>query len=270
MVTTSSSKYGRRFCQSSRFVAQFARLLIEWTRLPTVRLTLATCVAAALLGCAAPGTPMVRTGVQDGEGAVVPGCKNVSSKYRVDNYITDFYLTTSSSAALEGATQGVEQGYRDALAGMTREQKEVLSTAEARIAASLPDATTRTVFVPESFCRKFALSSARVASAVERILPRLGNPITKVNEQRDYFETGFIEREHKAARWRDRYTIWLDRQAQDVTVVHVVRFVFISRQDAAAVAVAKKSGRMSNPFNQGISVGHNEAWLLTRIDDMSR
>jgi hypothetical protein len=270
MVTTSSSKYGRRFCPSNSFVAHFTRLFSERTRLPTVRLTLATCVAAALLGCAAPGTPMIRTAVQDGEGPLVPGCKNVSSKYRVDNYITDFYLTTSSSATLEGATQGVEEGYRDALAGMTPEQKEAWSAAEARIAASLADATTRTVFVPEAFCRKFALSSARVASVVGKILPRLGNPITRVNEQRDYFETGFIEREHKAARWRDRYTIWLERQAQDVTIVHVVRFVFISRQDAAALSVAKKSGRLSNPFNQGISVGHNEVWLLTRIDDLSR
>lgn len=270
MVTISGSIYGGRMCPVNSAFSEFARLLAKRIRAQTVRLMLATCFATALLGCAAPGTPMVRTGVQDGEGPMVPGCKNVSSKYRVDNYITDYYLTTSSSALLEGATQGVEEGYREALAGMTREQEEAWSKAVAQTVALLPDASTGTVFVPESFCRRFPSSSVRVAAAVAKILPSLGNPITKVDEQRDYFETGFIEREHRAARWRDRYIIWLDRQVQDVTVVHVVRFVFISRKGAAALADAKKSGRASNPYNQGISVGHNEAWLLTKIDDLSK
>ena len=108
----------KRFCRSN---SGLAHLVPKWTSQLTLRLTLTTFVAVALLGCAAPGTPLIRAGVQDGEGRLLPGCKNVSGKYRVDNYITDFYLTTSSSAVLEGATQGVEQGYRDALAGMTSE-----------------------------------------------------------------------------------------------------------------------------------------------------
>lgn len=212
---------------------------------------------------------MVRTEAHDGEGPLIPGCRNVSSRYRVDNYITDFYLTTSLSAVLEGAAQGVEQGYQDAVAAMSRRQAEAWSTAVAGMAALLPDAPTRTVFVPESFCRKYALSNARVASAIENILPSLGNPIAKVHPERDFFETGFIERENSAARWRDRYTIWLDRRMPNVIVVHVIRFVFISRK-GPVLADGKNSGRTSNSFSQAVSVGHNEAWLLTRIDDLNR
>lgn len=67
------------------------------------------------------------------------------------------------------------------------------------------------------------------------------------------FVTELIERQHLAARWRDSYEIAVKSDAPNRTVVRVLRKLYISR------------GR--GVFNQAISNGHNEAWIMTQIRD---
>jgi hypothetical protein len=67
------------------------------------------------------------------------------------------------------------------------------------------------------------------------------------------FETDFTERQHPAAHWLDSYFIGVAQATPGSTVVEVLRTVYISRD--------------GHTFNQGASVGHNEAWILTQIGD---
>src|SRR4051812_2620751 len=67
--------------------------------------------ALLLSGCAAPGAPTLRTNTADGEGPLIPGCQNVSSTERVEDYITAFYLTTWGSVWAEGTVQQVIGGF---------------------------------------------------------------------------------------------------------------------------------------------------------------
>jgi hypothetical protein len=179
----------------------------------------------------------------DGEGQMIVGCQNVSNKVRVNSYITNFYLTTWGSAVVEGATEGTMEGLSSVnrnSGGMPKRWKSG-ETTNPEILNLMP------------FCRRFAAPFSQVSKAAATVLPMLGNPIIKSDIRTGDFETGFIERSHSAARWRDRYFIFIDQDGLQNSIVRVVRQVYIDR-----------SGRT---FNQAISVGHNEAWILTRIGD---
>lgn len=67
------------------------------------------------------------------------------------------------------------------------------------------------------------------------------------------FLTELTERQHWAARWRDSYEIAVMGEAPNRTVVRVLRKLYISRSPEV--------------FSQAISVGHNEAWIMTQIGD---
>jgi len=69
-------------------------------------------IMLSLLGACGggPGAPLLRVSHDDGEGPLVPNCKNVSKNSMTDHYITHSYLSTWLSAFREGIVQGVAEG----------------------------------------------------------------------------------------------------------------------------------------------------------------
>lgn len=212
---------------------------------PCFRRMLALCSVILINSCGGPGAPLLRANEMDGEGQLIAGCQNVSNKVRVNSYITEFYLTTWGSAVLEGATEGAMKGsssVNQKSGGMPKRSKRG-ETTNPEILNLIP------------FCRRYAVPFPRASKAAATVLPMLGNPIIKSDIPTGDFETGFIERSHRAARWRDRYFIIVDQDGPQNAIVRVVRQVYIDRSGGT--------------FNQAISVGHNEAWILTRIGDLT-
>ncbi|MEM7040643.1 MAG: hypothetical protein AAF570_27010, partial [Bacteroidota bacterium] len=101
------------------------------------------------------------------------------------------------------------------------------------------------------FCMKFDAPITDVADALESILPVLDNPIVAGKEAHGLFGTGYFDREHIGAKWRDRYIITARETTTNETVVTVFRDLLISRYGA--------------PYARAESDGHNEAWILTKI-----
>lgn len=202
------------------------------------RLLLSSIILAG--ACVAPGAPVLRTSADDGQGPLIPDCKNVSSQTRIDDYDTGSYHTTWGSALAEGPGLG------------TRLSEELTG----RSGATRGDDGNQYYALPnqpEPYCRSYVADYAAVAKAVTQILPNLGNPITSEDEEAGVFTTGFINRAHTAAAWRDNYTITLQQSTEGRVIVRVFRDVYISRRRGT--------------YNQGISSGHNEAWVLTQIAD---
>jgi hypothetical protein len=202
-----------------------------------------------LIGCAAPGAPALRASEADGEGALLQNCHNVSALQRVDQLITGYYMTTWGSAFLEGAQEGIRRGV---------EVPELKSNSRSRTAApvqvgpqqwSVP--VNHLPSPPWPYCRRYAADARSVAESAARALPGLGNPVERVDLTAGILETGFLERRHSAARWRDKFVVYVDAEGPNRSVLTVFRVVYIDR-----------SGGM---FNQAVSVGHHEAWLMTRI-----
>ncbi len=231
------------------------------------RLTLifVLCGAAALAGCVAPGTPSMRQSAVDGEGSLILGCQNVSGKTRVESYISNSYLTTWGSSYKEGANQGLQQALDDpTLAiGGTLLQQLVSSLASEHAAGAMRlensrpsywrEKTNSLASSPQPFCRRYAAKFAAVSRAAAATVRQMDFRPRVVDERFGVFETEFVERRHAAARWRDRYVIVVEPEGPDNTVVMVFRIVYIARSD--------------NVFNQGVSVGHNETWIMTRVAD---
>lgn len=232
---------------------------------------LGLCVGVVLVGCAAPGSPQLILGNQEGNADAIPNCKNVTSTYRVDNYITDFYLTTWGSAAVEGAIEGYkenEQGLMSALSGLAyREGNEVGVMPKNNRRMS----TNKSPITIHPFCRKYNANFIQVTEAVSKVLPFLGNKIILADKRKGQYETDFIFRSHTQSQlqgksninthpplllpvWKDKYTILVNSQSPSVTELWILRSVYINRSGMA--------------FNQSISVGHNEAWIMTRVNDI--
>ncbi|MBB4285347.1 hypothetical protein [Roseospira goensis] len=108
-------------------------------------------------------------------------------------------------------------------------------------------------FEPDPFCHGFDADPSAVSRVVESILPLLGNPIVVSDPVNGDFETDFKLRQHKAAQWVDRYIIRVIEREPKGSNVYVMRLLYISRD-----------GKV---FNQALSVGHNETWILTQIRD---
>lgn len=106
------------------------------------------------------------------------------------------------------------------------------------------------------FCRKYSADATAVFSAVVDVFSTLDYPVTKNDKNLGFLETGFVERRHPAARWRDRFVIYIDPipNEENHSVVKIFRTVYIDRS--------------GNTFNEAESVGHNEAWIMTRIADL--
>jgi hypothetical protein len=211
-----------------------------------VSTTICMFLPLLLLSCAAPGTPLLRREDTDAEGPLIAGCKNVSSRYRVNEYETQYYMSTWGSAFLEGATEGISTDATDEVSA----GKIVW-----RAAARMVTGTKGLTFKPTPFCRAYTAQFYEVVRAVKEVLPLLDNPITVSDEEEGYFETGFVERSHKAADWRERYLLAIDSETPESTVLRIVRILYIQR---------KQGGER---FNQAVSVGHNEAWIMTRVAD---
>lgn len=213
--------------------------------LPWIPRSLAVCSVLLINSCGGPGAPLLRANEMDGEGQMIVGCQNVSNKVRVNSYITNSYLTTWGSAWVEGATEGTMEGLSSNSRNSGGMRKRLQSG----------ETTNPEILDLKPFCRRYNAPFSRVSKAAATLLPMLGNPIKKSDITTGDFETGFIQRSHSAARWRDRYYIVIDQDGLQNSIVRVVRQVYIDR-----------SGRT---FNQAISVGHNEAWILTRIADLT-
>lgn len=214
------------------------------------------CIAVTVAGCSAPGAPILRSSTADGEGEFIAQCKNVSSRYRVDQYITEFYLSTWGSAFLEGAQQGVSEGFDQAVLSMNAARQRLWGFARSAAGSMYRNNDENVLFSAKAFCRSFPASFDKVVYAVEGILPQLGNAIYIRDRSSGYFETHFAMRRHSGAEWRDRYVVGIVPESSGRTVVRVARILEISR--------------LRGPYNEATSVGHNEVWFLTRIGDAIR
>ncbi|NDP47493.1 MAG: hypothetical protein GZ085_03710 [Sulfuriferula multivorans] len=239
---------------------------METWRLPMI-LVLLLVASGILGGCAAPGTPMLRTSEGDGESKLIAGCNNVSANARVEKYINTSYLTTWGSALKEGASEGfteqVEaagstmggQVLRQLIENHSNAQDEVPSLLTPQKSAQYKkynNLFSRT----EPFCRYYSENYKTVAKATATVVKSLEHRPVLIDESLGVFETDFVDQAHSAARWRDRYVILLDKAERKKTVIKVFRIIYVSRS---------KSG---NSFNLASSVGHNETWIMTRISDL--
>jgi hypothetical protein len=211
----------------------------------------AILIALIIAGCGGPGAPLLRTGADDGDGPLIEGCHNVSSAWRADKYITDFYLSTWGSALVEGSTEGFGDGVRDTAEAGNEVGKGIANFMG--ISGDPSEMIYHLPVQPSPYCKAFAANPQEVSRVVASILPMLGNDIRTADETNGLFVTGPIERRHLMARWRDSYEISVMGESANSTVVRVLRKLYISRS--------------RNVFNQAISVGHNEAWILTQIGD---
>lgn len=232
------------------------------------RVCLLTFACFMVLGCAAPGAPVLRTTTADGQGPLIPHCQNVVQDYRVESFLLGYYLTTWGSAAGEGTQEGIRRALEDPSAKSTQgsafvqfliDQYPSGSESIGRFFSS-PAPTWRTPInslknVPMPFCRRYYYPGKEVSRAAQSAIESLSQYRIITNDpQLGIFETDFFEQRHATARWRDRFMILVEYESYGTSVVRVFRDVYIDR-----------SGTL---FNQGASVGRQEAYILTRIDDV--
>mgnify|MGYP003385614849 CR=1 FL=1 len=227
------------------------------------------------VGCAAPGTPLIRTTQHDGEGPLIAECKNVSNKDRIEVFNVHSYLTTWGSALKEGAIEGFREGLQNAedeakitvesiklAEKLAVELSDTFSRKERRDqlqSSPEPDWTEEKNELPSKaipFCRKYPANSSAIFTAAKTVLGTLDHQISKIDEELGFLETEFVERSHPGARWRDKYVIYIDANPDELdhSVVKIFRTVYIDRS--------------GNTFNEAESVGHNETYILTRIADL--
>ncbi len=235
----------------------------------TLNCILSSSVAALLLGCVSPVGQMYRSDVSIGDGPLIANCQNLASQYREEAFVTEFYLTTWSSALQEGAQEGIRTALDDQRTINTPGNtylRQLLDTNLGRrdtIARLLSSPTanwrikTITLFsLPKPVCRRYLSRSKDVSRALVRTLSRIENKLIVSDGNWGVFETDFRERKKGNVRWRDRYVVFVDQDDEDGSIVRVFRDIYIDR-----------SGSM---FNQAISSGQNEAWILTQIQDEVR
>jgi hypothetical protein len=183
-------------------------------------------ITLMVTACSGPGSPLLRTSVGDGEGPLVQGCQNVSSVARVEEYITNFYLSTWGSAFAEGTMEGFGEGIRDSAKIGNRFGQGVAGFMG--LAGNPSEIVHSLAVPPSSYCRVYAANPSEVLRIVAGILPMLGNDIRISDETNGLFVTELIERQHGAersggnsfrtfkegaARWRDSYEITVTGEA---------------------------------------------------------
>lgn len=229
----------------------------------------------ALFGCTAPGAPFIRSTEHDGEGQLIAECKNVSNKERVDRFITDSYLTTWRSAFREGAFEGFQEGMQEAedmdemplsvelarelvgkLLEMDTDKEEIRAQKQSSPESDWKEEKNKYPLKTIPLCRKYSTSTSAVFWAARDVLNTLDYKIINADESLGLLETEFVERRHIAARWRDRYIIYIDPNPTEAmhSIVKIFRPVYIDRS--------------GNTFNEAESVGYNETWIMTRLADL--
>ena len=96
-----------------------------------------------------------------------------------------------------------------------------------------------------------------IANIISKIVNNLGNKIIISDVDNGIFITDFIKRQHNnplsKAQWVDRYEIVVKNEGLKRTVVMIYRDLYISRDPGI--------------YNQAISVGYNEGWIMTQISN---
>lgn len=208
------------------------------------------CVALSLGACASsPGGPLLRKSPNDGLGPLIPNCQNVAANSPPLKYETSFYLSTWSSAWVEGTQSGVQSAFKVEPEDRSRKRfkNELASTVIARTLGY--DGSTPPY---PAFCMRFRASEKMVVAALQTVLPHLQNPIIRDQEAIGVFKTDYFDRKHAAAQWRDRYVIHIAEASSNETVVSVYRDLWISRRDTPHVLAQSNGG--------------NEAWILQSIE----
>ena len=214
-------------------------------------------VVLQLTGCVSG--PVIRESSTDGEGAIIPGCANVSRSDNTREFLTEYYLTTWSSAFREGAAQGILEG----LGHMGSD-----GTDPETIALAFD-------WLPESeiFCRVFDSQTSPVFAFVERMLPKYGYSWRYLNPQEGLLWTDYVYRSqapilpnwlsctgcsepNPMAKWKDRYLIDIKPHKNGGSIVRIHRDIAISR---------RTRGDWSG-YIRAISSGHNESAILSEID----
>ena len=206
-------------------------------------------IAIVAGGCSTVSHDKLRTSAEDGAGPFLEDCRNVSPDARATSQPWDFYHSTWSSASVEGAAQGTYESL---------EEEGLLN----RPAGQSSVVENDTPLPLRPYCLSFRASYQQTAEAVEKILPRLNAPTLQASPQVGLFTTAPVVRRHPSAAgkpvgmawpaWRENYAIRVLPHG-DWTVVRVTRALQISREDGV--------------FNEAISSGHNEIWILNRIDE---
>jgi len=201
-----------------------------------------------LAGCAAPGAPTIRTDPNDGRGPLVADCINILPPTQLTTYDTVFYRSTWSSVWVESAQSELRQGMS------SDEDEKKWVRFKKKFAYDVMMSTfgldgRRYPFPP--YCTTFSTSTEAVDTALNSILPILGNTILASDKRTGLYGTEFMNREHPGAKWRDRYIITVHRSTSKLAVVTVFRELYISRGGAA--------------FEMAMSDGHNETWILAQI-----
>lgn len=186
------------------------------------------------------------------EGPSIPDCKNVSRSSRPKTYDRQFYRSTTFSAFNEGAQVGARTGL-----GVDEETDPAK-----RARKEYGYALMLQVFGVDGrqpwqvpYCMSFPVSEEKIAVALNRILPALGNQPVTGNEEFGLFGTEYAERSHSSAKWKDRYVISTFESTPDGRViVKVRRDLEISRGKEA--------------FARAYSDGNNETWVLQQIDKL--
>lgn len=246
-----------------------SELRVSVNGMRTLNVLIYLLILVVIAGCAAPGTPVIRHNGLDGEGPVVAGCQNIQLERPAfalpDEFITTAYLTTWSSALKEGAEEGYSDAYDhnrqknqgdnyqlitliDSVADKPSTHKEMVD----RETSSWPEKVNPLTNEQEPFCRIFSANYSNIFALVENIFEDLDYQVTISNGTLGFIETDYTERHHASARWRDKYKIIVVEISQNQSVLLVYRSVFVSRSD--------------DVFNEGISVGHNEAWIIREVD----
>ena len=219
-------------------------------RLCAAHLTGVTLLAVFTSACStqsSPGSPQIRTSTDDGFGTLVENCLNVSPVTRPLRYQTDYYLSTWSSAWSEGTQSGLQSGLKAQENDRSRARftKELSSTVIARTLGYDGNAPP---FPP--FCMSYRASAQRVNAALTTILPQLQNSVLR-GQPTGVYKTDYFDREHMAARWKDRYVIHVNQVGSDSTEVAVYRDLWIARQNTSHVRAQSNGG--------------NETWILQSL-----
>ena len=242
-----------------------------------MKLILITASLIFVASCSQIGAQKVRSTEADGEGPLIPNCYNLSETSRVETYITKFYMTTSGSAAWEGAANGIQAGFDDS--------SSVEYAIESALSGPNLGADGEKIFndyigVIRPYCRAFAADRRSVATAVSTILSLLGNTILVSDIERGIFKTDLIDRTHddledvdvpkflkvfaKPSRWKDAYSITVTEERTNRVIVKIQRSVYISRIEHTR----EDKSLVWSSYHQAKSIGHNEAWVFTQIADL--
>ena len=204
---------------------------------------------ALLMGCSNQmiGLPELRSSTDDGQGPMVPGCQNVSSDARTEEFNTRFYGSTWLSASLEGASQ--------AIAGTLPILSEVVGVGGSGTADAPPGVavTMQEGILP--YCRIFTSSPDQLFAVardeIERALPQFGYDVTCGGRIGRVCETNYVFRSHSAAQWADRFRVRVVEIDANYSYLLVDRRLFISRDGEI--------------YNQAVPVGSHELYIITRV-----